>query len=44
MKKTVQVKLEEADVTTLKRLAEDKGHTLSSFIRFVIRQFIKGQK
>ena len=39
MKKTIQVKLEEADVERLKAEAKGKGHSVSSLVRLIIKEF-----
>lgn len=41
MKKTVQVKLNEADIEELKNVATRKGHNLSSMIRLLVKEFLK---
>jgi len=41
MKKTVQVKLDEEVIEELKKEAEVKGHSLSSLIRLVVKEFLK---
>lgn len=40
MKETVQVKLDQEDRKKLKKKAEEKGHTLSSLIRHLVKKFL----
>ena len=40
MKKTVQTLIEENDIKRLEKIAELKGHTLSSIIRYIIKLFL----
>ena len=44
MKKTVQVVLDEKDIEKLKGDAEKQGHTLSSFMRYIIKLFLRKGK
>ena len=40
MKKTVQARLDEQDIIKLKKEAKERGHTVSSFIRLIIKGFL----
>ena len=41
MKKTIQIRLEPETIKRLKALAESKGHTVSSFVRWLIEIALK---
>lgn len=44
MKKTVQVKLDEDDISTLKEDARKNGHTLSSLLRHIVKNNLKDKQ
>jgi len=44
MKKTIQTKLDQVDIKKLSEAAKKEGHTLSSFIRFLVKKFLKTLK
>jgi hypothetical protein len=41
MKKTKQVRLEDKDIELLNSEAKEKGHTLGSLIRYIIKLYLK---
>lgn len=44
MKKTIQTKLDPEDIKKLSEEAKKKGHTLSSFVRHLIKKFLSTLK
>jgi len=40
MKKTIQTRLDDEDIQALEKEAEKAGHTVSSFIRFLVKRFL----
>ena len=40
MKRTKQVRLEDKDIEILEKTAKSKGHTLSSFLRYIVKLYI----
>jgi hypothetical protein len=43
MKKTIQTRLDQKDIDRLEKEAKKKGHTLSSFLRYLVQRFFKEQ-
>jgi predicted DNA-binding protein len=43
MKENIGIRLEPEKIKELKALAESKGHTLSSFVRWLIEMALKGE-
>ena len=41
MKETMQVRIDEKDAKKLKKKATEKGHSVSSMIRFLIKKFLE---
>jgi len=41
MKKAIQVMLGEEDIAKLEKKAKEQGHTISSFVRHIIKSFLK---
>jgi len=41
MKKTIQVKLDKDDIVKLVNEAEKNGHSISSFVRYLIKKFLE---
>ena len=43
-KTNIQVRLDKEDAEHLKKKAEQKGHTISSLLRHLIKQYLKREK
>lgn len=42
MKKVIQTLIDEKDIKELSKQAGKSGHTLSSFVRYIIKLFLRG--
>ena len=44
MKKTIQTRLDDLEIDVLEKEAKEKGHTLSSLIRHIVKKFLQDKK
>ncbi len=44
MKKTIQTRLDDEDIEMLEKEANEKGYTLSSLIRHIVKKFLQEKK